>query len=266
MDLLTDDLFAELESFVDNETIESETRRDPEDMRQAKQDYNRFKLKKLVQTLKILNNEENRIPVEKLAKRVKMKAEELKLHDSELEFFQDMADRGKSYAEAIDILRTNKLREVRVQVLQRLRSLQKDKKLKPNMIVNLEYIKSIAKEFAEGKWWLWNFGACSSWARDIRLEFQKYKPCHLKNSRSKHFKQLIGWVKEKMHETEELSYDTTKAKYEEIFGKKCKKWTNTANRIRKRLSLDFKCVNERFKGSRGRSRVRKQYYFIAKEE
>ena len=177
-----------------------------------------------------------------------------------------MVDRGKSYAEAVDILRTNKLREDRGQVLQTLRSLQRDKKFKLNMIVNLEYIKCIAKEFAEGKRWLCNFEASSSWARDIRLEFQKYKPCHLKNSRSKHFKQLIGWVKEKMHETEELSYDTTKAKYEEIFGKKCKKWTNTANRIRKRLSLDFKCVNERFKGSRGRSRVRKQYYFIAKEE
>ena len=102
-----------------------------------------------------------------------------------------------------------------------------------------------------------NFEASSTWAKDIRLEFQQYQ-------RSKHFNEPIACVKDEMHEEEELSYDKTKAKYEEIFGKKCKKWSNTANRIRKRLSLDFKCVNERFTGSRGKSRLRKQYNFIFK--
>ena len=111
---------------------------------------------------------------------------------------------------------------------------------------------------------LCEFGAGWTWARGIRLELLKYKACHLKNPRSKNFNRLIRWVKEKMEESEELSYDATKIKYEEIFGQKCKKWSNTANRIRKRLSIDFKCVNERFTGSRGKSRVRKVYFFVSK--
>ena len=133
------------------------------------------------------------------------------------------------------------------------------------MLSNLSYIKSLGKEVAEGRWWLCKFDASWTWARDIRLEFQKFKACHLKNPRSKHFNRLIGWVKDRMHESEELSYDITKSKYEEIFGKKCKKWSNTAGRIRKRLSLDFKCVNERFTGSRGKSRIRKKYFFVTKK-
>ena len=81
MDLLVgaDDLFAELDTFIDDDVIETETRRDPDDLRQAKQDFNRFKLKKVVQTLRILNNDKNNISVEQLAKRVKMTPSELKL-------------------------------------------------------------------------------------------------------------------------------------------------------------------------------------------
>ena len=216
MDLLVgaDDLFAELDTFIDDDVIETETRRDPEDLRQAKQDFNRFKLKKVVQTLRILNNDKNNISVEQLAKRVKMTPSELKLHDAEFEFFEEYGEQGK--------------------------------------------------QFTEGRWWLCKFDASNTWAKKIRLEFQSYKTYHLKSPRAKNFSILIDWVKEQMQESDELSYNAAKEKYEDICGQKCKRWSNTANLIRKRLSLDFKCVNERFTGSRGKSRVRKLYSFVSK--
>ena len=266
MDLLVgaDDLFAELDTFIDDDVIETETRRDPEDLRQAKQDFNRFKLKKVVQTLRILNNDKNNISVEQLAKRVKMTPSELKLHDAEFEFFEEYGEQGKSYAEAIDVLQTNTLREVKQKVLEKLRSLQRNNELRPHMVVNLNYIKHLGKQFAEGRWWLCKFDASNTWAKKIRLEFQSYKTYHLKSPRAKNFSILIDWVKEQMQESDELSYNAAKEKYEDICGQKCKRWSNTANLIRKRLSLDFKCVNERFTGSRGKSRVRKLYSFVSK--
>ena len=161
MDLL-DDLFAELDTFIDDDVIETETRRDPEDLRQAKQNFNRFKLKKVVQTLRILNNEKKNISIEQLAKRVKMKPSELKLHDAEFEFFEEYGEQGKSYAEAIDVLQTNTLREVKQKVLGKLRSLQRNNELKPHMVVNLNYIKHLGKQFADGRWWLCKFDASNT--------------------------------------------------------------------------------------------------------
>ena len=188
----------------------------------------------------------------------------MKLHDAESEFFEEYAEQGKSYAEAIDVLQTNTLREVKQKVLEKLRSLQRKNELKPHMVVNLNYIKHLGKEFAEGRWWLYKFDASNTWANQVRLEFESYKPHHLKSPQAKNFNILIEWVKEQMQESDELAYSVAQEKYETIFGQKCKKWSNTASRIRKRLSLDFKCVNERFTGSRGKSRVRKLYSFVSK--
>ena len=50
-----------------------------------------------------------------------------------VEFFEQILDRGKSYAEAIDIVRTNTLREVRGEVLQKLPTLQRYKKFFDNL-------------------------------------------------------------------------------------------------------------------------------------
>ena len=42
-----------------------------------------------------------------------MKPSEFKLHDAEFEFLEEYGEQGNSYAETIDILQTNTLREVK---------------------------------------------------------------------------------------------------------------------------------------------------------
>ena len=52
--------------------------------------------------------------------------------------------------------------------------------------------RRLGKRFAEGKSWIGDFGASLTWARQIRIQFEK-QPRRLKNSQNENFSKLLHY-------------------------------------------------------------------------
>ena len=93
----------------------------PQDIREARQNYGCYKLQELCKALKQFDNDENTHTVAKLAKKCGMSVKEFLEHSKEAAHFHSEYDDGATYGNAREKLRQKVLLRLREKTLARLR-------------------------------------------------------------------------------------------------------------------------------------------------
>ena len=113
----------------------------PEDIREAKQIFNSFKLETLCRALKQHDDEDDSTPIEKLSRRVEMTKKNFLQHYQEAAFFHEFFEDGLTYSAAIEALKKRDEAVLRQKTIAKLRSILRKFKKRPS----LKYVSGVGK-------------------------------------------------------------------------------------------------------------------------
>ena len=270
-------LLDELDTFVTEKECAEERLKEPKDIREARKRFGKYLLKRLVKNLQKYLAENNTIPTKTFCKRLKLSPDEFKQHASEFRHFNICFEKGQTYAEAKMQLKLRDLKSIRDDTLAELNKMKQPKTVRKKTLndfwqrkvpglakrgkANTKEIQVLGRIFMADKIWIEDFNACSTWADNIRAEFEGRLGS---NQYSDVFDKAVAWTERKMERDGKVFLDDFKRQYTLLNGGPSKKWTSLNKRIRDRLSLQTKFTKSTRVGKRSKKCIVQNWYWVKK--